>query len=486
MKEIQVVDTTIRDGHQCLWATRMTTPMMLPIIDKMKETGYHTIDLMGMVHFDACVRYLKEDPWERIRIISERLEGGPYLGGWMRSGLFGFDRSPDDARELFIEKMVDNGINRIATFDGILNVDNLAKSLIHTQKMGAYAVAAIVFSESPIHTDELYVNRVSELLSKVKVDSVMIKDAGGVLTPERTRTLVPALKNILGDIPLEIHSHCSTGLAPLVYLEAVKHGADVIHTAVSALANDISNPSIQTVSRNLIDLGYKVNLDNKLIKEVDDHIRFIADEEGFPLGEPKEYDSYHYKHQIPGGMLTNLYFQLDQAGIGHRKKEVLDEVGKIREDLAYPIMVTPFSQFVGTQAVLNVLHGERYKIVPNEIKKYALGYFGELIVPIKKEVYDKIIANGSREIAMTPEPVINLLPKLRKQFPNMPDEEMLLRYIVKGNHVDELIKAGPISTEPYGESNVLTNIVNGITQNKNLKHVQINSDSMKLKLGALK
>lgn len=483
MKEIKVVDTTIRDAHQSLWATRMTTPMMLPVLDKLKKTGYDTVDLMAMVHFDACVRYLREDPWERIRIVSESLSDGPHVGGWMRSGIFGFDVAPDDVRNLFIEKMVENGITRVATFDGLLDVDNLAKPLIHAQKSGAMAVAALVFCESPLHTDELYVKRAVDLLKRVKVDAVMIKDAGGLLTPDRVKTLVPALKKVLGDIPLELHSHCSTGLAPLVYLEGIKHGADVIHTAVSALANDISNPAIQTIAKNVRDMGYEVNVNDGLINEIDVHFREVAEQEGFPLGEPKEYDSFHYKHQIPGGMLTNMYYQLEQAGIRDRQEEVLEEIAIIREELAYPIMVTPFSQFVGTQAVLNVLHEERYKFVPNEIKKYALGYYGELMAPIEENLFDKIVENGSKSITVQPEPAENLVPKLRKQFPNITDEEMLLRYIVKGNHVDEMVKAGPIKKDPYEVSYKLTDIVKEITANKKLKYFNINSGSLKLEVG---
>ncbi|MEV9640781.1 pyruvate carboxylase subunit B [Mammaliicoccus sciuri] len=487
MKEIKIVDTTIRDAHQSLWATRMTTPMMIPMLEKLKNAEYDTVDLMAMVHFDACVRYLREDPWERIRIVSKALQGGPRVGGWIRSGLFGFDVAPDDIRELFIEKMVDNGINRIAAFDGLLDVDNLAKPLIHAKKLGAYTVAALVFCDSPLHTDKLYVSKTIELLEKVKVDAVMIKDAGGLLTPERVRTLVPALKQILGDIPLELHSHCSTGLAPVVYLEGVKHGADVIHTAVSALANDISNPSIQTIAKNLRDLNYQVNVNDQLIHEIDHYFREVAAQEGFPLGKPKEYDSFHYKHQIPGGMLTNMYYQLEQAGIRDRQEEVLEEISIIREELAYPIMVTPFSQFVGTQAVLNVLHGERYKFVPNEIKKYAQGYYGQLMAPIDENLLDKIIGNETSLLAEETKPAKRILPELRRQFPNMTDEEMLLRYIVKGNHVDEMKKAGPISQEPYEvtpkNAPTITNILAQITKSKEMRYFHIKSDTIKLEIG---
>lgn len=486
MKNIKVVDTTIRDAHQSLWATRMTTPMMLPIIDQLKNAGYDTVDLMAMVHFDACVRYLKEDPWERIRIISDRLKGGPKVGGWMRSGVFGFDRAPDDLREQFIKKMVDNGVNRIASFDGLLDIGNLSKSVNHTKRCGAEAVAALVFSESPVHTDELYVQKTIELLEETDLDSLMIKDAGGLLTPERVKTLVPALKEVLGKIPLELHTHCPTGLGPNVYIEGIKQGVDVIHTAVSALANDISNPSIQNVSNNLRELDYELNISEECVNRIDNHFREVAKIEGFPLGELKEYNSFHYKHQIPGGMMTNMLYQLEQAGISDKKEQVLEEIAIIREELAYPIMVTPYSQFIGTQAVLNVIHGERYKVVPDEIKKYALGYYGELMGKIDNEIYEKIIESGSKHIPMQPKSVKNVMPKLRQKYSEQSDEEILLRYIIKGDYVDEMIKKGPIKHEYFNTdgTNSVEKMIQRIISKTDFKVIKISTDSIKLTLGA--
>src|SRR5699024_182209 len=325
------------------------------------------------------------------RIVNEKITNMPTVA-WMRSkNIIGFDMFPDDLVNLMIDKFVDNGIGKVAVFDGLLDINNMAGSLNHAKKRGAETVAALVFSESPIHTDELYVKKTKELINRTDVNSVMLKDSGGVLTPERVRTLIPAMKKVLGNIPLELHSHCLTGLAPLVYLEGVKAGVDVIHTAVSPLSNSSSQPTTQTMVKNLRDMGYKVNVNDQLIDEVSSHFTRIAEEENFPIGRANEYDAFHYKHQIPGGMLSNMISQLKAAGIENRYNEVLEEISRIREELAWPIMVTPFSQLVGTQAVFNVINGERYKVVADEVKKYVMGHYGELISPIDQNIKDKII-----------------------------------------------------------------------------------------------
>lgn len=484
MKEVKIIDTTLRDGHQSLWATRMTTPMMMPVLEKINDVGYDSVELMAMAHFDACVRYLGEDPWERIRIVNEKITSVPTIA-WMRSkNLIGFDMFSDDLVELMVEKMVDNGIGKIAVFDGLLDINNMEGSLKHAKKLGAKTVGALVFSESPIHTDELYKQKTKELIERADVDAVMLKDAGGVLTPERVKTLVPAMKEILGDIPLELHSHCLTGLAPLVYLEGVKAGVDIIHTAVSPLSNASSQPTTQTLVKNLKDLGYQVKVNEQLIDDISNHFTEVAEREGFPLGQANEYDAFHYKHQIPGGMLSNMVSQLEAAGIKDKYDAVLEEISRIREELAWPIMVTPFSQLVGTQAVFNVMNGERYKVVPDEVKKYVLGHYGKLIAPIDGNIIDKIVESGSKNIPLEKKEE-EFVPELRKRFPNMTDEERILRYLIKGNHVDEMKKAGPINTDYDLTKNSTLTLLKKLTESKDIGFVKISNGRTKIKLGAM-
>jgi len=485
MKEIKIIDTTLRDGPQSLWATRMSTPMMLPVLEKINEVGYDSVELMAMAHFDACVRYLDEDPWERIRIVNEHIKDVPTIA-WIRSkNLIGFDMYSDDLVELMVNKMVDNGIGKIAVFDGLLDIDNMVVSLNAAKERGALTVGALVFSESPIHTDELYREKTKELITKANVDTVMLKDAGGVLTPERVKTLVPVMKEVLGDIPLELHGHSLTGLAPMVYIEAVKAGVDIVHMAVSPLSNGASQPTTQTVVKNLRDLGYKIKVNDRLIDEISEHFFKVAETEGFPIGQVAEYDAFHYKHQIPGGMLSNMVSQLEAAGIADKYDEVLEEIGRIREDLAWPIMVTPFSQLVGTQAVLNVMNGERYKVIPDEVKKYVLGHYGKLIAPIKQNIVKKIVENGSKSITVKKNEG-KFVPELRNRYPNMTDEERILRYLIKGNHVDRMKQAGPINTSNELLDNPVVTLMKNITNNKNYSYVSVSNKGTKIRLGALK
>lgn len=440
MARVKFTETLFRDAQQCLWATRMTTAMMLPVAETLDLAGYDAIDLMGSIQFDVCVRYLKENPWERIRELRKRVTRTPLKAGLRSKSLVSFGVLPDDVVHRWVELLVENGIGKISAFDALADLDNIVESIRVGQKAGAKVGAALVFTESPVHTDNYFVQKVRELNKKLTIDHLMLKDSGGLLTVDRIRTLVPALKKALGTIPLEIHSHCMTGLAPLVYLEGIKAGADGVHTAIAPLANGPAQPATQTISRNLSALGFDVQLDRKKIDEVSDYFGKVAQQEGKPVGVPMEYDNYHFQHQMPGGMLTNLHFQLDQIGMADRFDAVLAECALIREELGWPIMVTPFAQFVVTQAVYNITKSERYCVVPDEVKKYALGYYGRLVAPVKPDVLDKIIERGSKQIGLVPVVPEPALAAIRTKYPSLSDEERLLRFMYKGDQVDDMLK----------------------------------------------
>jgi oxaloacetate decarboxylase alpha subunit len=446
MREIGIIDTTLRDAHQCLWATRMTTAHMLPVIERMDRSGFSSIDLMGAIQFDVSVRYLKENPWERVRRVHELATRTPFRALIRSKCLLSFDVLPEDIIGLWIERLYANGFRMIGSFDGLNDVDNIAGGLKLAKKLGAKTFGALSFCESPVHTDELFVRVAKELIARCDVDSIMLKDAGGLLTVDRIRTLVPALKKVIGKVPLELHSHCLTGLAPLVYLEAVKLGVDQLHTSIAPLANGAAQPATQTIVRNLRSMGYEVNVDDALVDQVGQHFAEIAQREGKPVGVPAEYDAFHYEHQIPGGMLSNFKSQLAHAGLSHKFDELLHECAQVRKDLAWPIMITPFAQIVGTQAVLNIMHGERYRIVPNEVKKYALGYYGKLLGPVDPDVMDRIVNNGSRQIGLVPADPAPAVDALRQKYAKASDDERLLRYMFAGAQVDEMLAAKPMET----------------------------------------
>jgi len=464
-RKINIVDTTLRDAHQCLWATRMTTAHMLPVAEDMDNIGFERIDIAGTIQFDVCVRYLKENPWERIRQMRKRLQRTPMSSFTRSKSIMSFDFVPDDIVELWVERLVANGVREIATFDGLNDVDNMLVTIRTAKRLGVRAIGAISYGMSPVHTDEVYVRTAVDLVQRGKVDAIWIKDAGGLLTVDRVRSLVPALKAVIGAVPIELHTHCMTGVAPLVYLEGVQAGAECVHTSIAPLANGNAQPALQTTVKNLRSLGFTVDIDEERVARVSEHFRRIAEQEGKPLGKVLEYDAFHYEHQLPGGMLANFRVQLAELGMTDRYQEVLEECARVRKELGYPILITPFAQFVGTQAVLNVVHGERYKIVPNEVKKYALGYYGKLLAPVEPAVLDRIIANGSSTIAMKPDPLPPAVAALRKRYPDADDDERVLRFMYAGTQVDDMLAAGPMNLDYQFEA-PLTRLVRGLADRK--------------------
>ncbi len=436
---VGIVDTTLRDGHQCLWATRMTTEMMLPVLDQFDSAGFDVLEVIGAVQFDTCVRYLGDNPWHRLRLFRDRLTATPLQTVIRSKCALSFGLQPDDMSELWVERLIANGIDRIVAFDGLHDLDNIEGSLLHAKKLGATTIGWLIFSESPVHTDALYVAKAREFIDRCGVDALMIEDTSGILRPERTRTLIPALKAEIGDMTLGLHTHNPSGLAQRTMIEAIKHGVDHVYTCIPPLADGNAPPSIQTTAKNLRHLGMTVEVDDELLAEIGDHFTDVALREGKPLGQVNDYDAAVFDHQIPGGVMSNFISQLEAAGLGDRLEEVLAECVQVREDLGWPIQVTPFSQFVEVQATFNIITGERYKTIPDEVKMYALGYYGKPLAPVQADVLDRILENGSRTIAETrpePEPV---LPGLRRQYPKAGDEELMLRHAFPAKAVDDVL-----------------------------------------------
>lgn len=440
----------------------MRTEHMLPILPLVDEVGFENVDLMGTIQFDVAVRYLQEDPWERVRLVHQGAPRTRFRSLIRSKNIAAFDFLPDDVIDLWVERLYANGFRVIGSFDGLNDVDNIVDGLVRAKKLGAQTFGALSFCESPLHTDEHYVKTADALVKRADVSTIMIKDAGGLLTVDRIRTLVPALRKVVTDRPLELHSHCLTGLAPLVYLEGAKLGCDQLHLSIKPLANGAAQPAVQTVARNLRQIGFQVNVDDEKIDEIGEHFQRIADREKKPVGVPVEYDAFHYQHQMPGGMLSNFREQLNTAGLSHKFQELLEECARVREELAWPIMITPFAQFVGTQAALNVLHGERYAVIPDEVKKYVLGYFGKLLGPVDPDAMDRIVANGSAQIPLEPKPLEPMLPGLRKKYPSASEDDLLLRVMFAGNQVDEM-KAARANKKPVQQFNlqdILSEVVN--------------------------
>jgi oxaloacetate decarboxylase alpha subunit len=358
-------------------------------------------------------------------------------------------------------------------YDALNDMRNLEIPIRAAKSHGLYVVGGLVYTHSPVHTDAYYANKAKDLI-KLGVDTVFIKDASGLLLPERVATLVPAIKKVIGEKPLQIHTHCNSGLAPYVVLQAVEHGVDVVHTATSTLANGVSHSPTERVAENLQRRGYEVPIDLAPVEEVAERLAYIAEKEDKPVGSPREYDEFHYHHQCPGGMVSNLQYQLETMGLHGRLEEILEEAGHVRADLGYPIVVSPFAQYIVTQAVLNVMGKdqgrERYESVPDEVRLYVRGGYGEIAGEIDPNLYDKI-TRGAEPITERPgalvEPALERLRKTRGPFRS--DDDLLLAAFYDDTQYSALKKAGPIKTEyPIMETPLLT-LVKEITERPDVK-----------------
>lgn len=456
-RKISLIDVTLRDAHQCLWATRMTTAQMAETAPMLDNAGFEAIDLAGGAVFDVCVRFLREDPWERMRILSSWVTKTPLIVMTRAQSLYTFEFYPDDIVALNAERIFANGIRYHTPYDALNDMRNMEVPVRAAKKVGLYVAAGVVYTVSPVHTDEYYARKIKELVA-LGADAIYLKDPSGLLTPERVATLVPIAKKACGKLPLQLHSHCLTGLAPYVALQAVKLGVDVVHTATSTLANGASHPSTEQFIQNVGRQGVDTGVDIKIVEEVAEKLRYIAQREGKPLGDIVEHDAFHYEHQMPGGMISNLKSQLAPLGIADKLPEILEEAARVRCDLGYPIIVSPFAQFVMTMAVLNVMGKERYATVPDEVRKYVLGHYGEIAGPIDPNIYDRI-TKGVAPVTARPgdllEPGIAKLKRERGPFKS--DDDLLLAAFYADSEYQALKAAGPIKTDyPLASTPLLT------------------------------
>ena len=437
MNKIEFVDQTLRDAQQSLWGFTMRTDHMAPIAEMMDRVGYRAIATVGSQAFTVQVRNLNEDPWERIRILSKLIARTPLRGSYQIGSLSSFDLStPRDIIALWIKRSVANGIKSFWICDYQTDMEKFVYFARIAKAEGAEVVPALMYTSSPAHTNEHWARKTRRILeAKDYVDRIMIEDASGVITPEDTRELVSTVLKNCDGLPIEFHSHCNSGLAPLCYLEAIQSGVTTVHTAVAPLANGTSLPATETILRNARRLGYSSDLDEDALAAVSAHFRNIAEKEGLPIGVPMEYNLFHFEHQVPGGMMTNLTRQLREIGMEHRLDEILEEVILVRKEFGYPVMATPYSQIVGAQAVENVVSGVRYKQLTDEAIKYVLGYYGEPAAPIDQNVVDRIMSlpRTKEFLNWKPERYLKSVEELRQEIgPELSDDDLLLRILIPG------------------------------------------------------
>lgn len=427
-KKIGLTDTTLRDAHQSLIATRMKTDEMLPIAEKLDEVGFHSLEAWGGATFDSCIRYLGEDPWIRLRMLKEKIKKTPLQMLLRGQNLLGYRHYADDVVELFVKKCVENGIDIIRIFDALNDIRNMKKSIEVAKKCGAHVQGTVVYTISPVHNNDYFVSLAKELV-ELGIDSLCIKDMAGLLTPYNAFDLVTKLKEEIS-VPIQIHSHYTSGMASMTYLKAIEAGADVIDTAMSPFALGTSQPPTETMVAVLKGTPYDTNLDLELLSEIADHFKKIRS--NYKIDSVVTMvDTAVLNYQIPGGMLSNLTRQLKEQNALSKLPEVLKEVPRVREDLGFPPLVTPTSQIVGTQSVINVITGERYKVVINEVKNYVKGLYGRPPAPINPDLKKKII--GDEEM-IDCRPADLLEPELEKAKKEagyyIESDEDLLTYVL--------------------------------------------------------
>ena len=448
MPDIRFADTTIRDGPNSLWAQNSRTGMLTPIVENLDNAGFESIEIDGNPS-KKIVRELQEDPWERIREIAKRATRTPLrvVGG---RSFVSFDLSPLAMYQMKLETLARNGVHQLRLSDSGNEAESWAERVPLAKAAGLDVIINLIYSVSPRHTDEYYALKAQQA-ADLKPFRICLKDPGGLLTPDRMRTIVPAIQPHLGGHTLELHTHCTTGLGPLAALEGIKLGIPNIHVAVPPLANGSGNPSVFHIAQNARALGYTPLVDEEILKPVETHFNEVVRREGFTVGEPLEYDEGQYQHQVPGGMISNLRFQLGNLNRSHLLEAVLEECKQVRAEMGYPVMVTPFSQFVGSQAAINVINGTRYEVATEQVVQYALGWWGyESANAMDQNVRDKMVnRRRARELAASPPPEPTV-EEIRRKFGNKSDEEILIRFAAGDEAVDELLKAGPHKPYPTG------------------------------------
>ena len=437
------VDVTLRDGHQCLWSTRMTTAMMTPILGALDRVGYEYINILGGAVFDVCVRFLHENPYRRVGLLCSRL-ATPCDALTRGQSLYTFELFPDDVVALNSRVLAGLGIEVLTVYDALNDNRNVESSIRSAHEAGMQVNAMITYTLSPVHTDDYYVERARELMA-LHADFISIKDPTGLLTPDRARSLFPALIAVAGTTPLQLHSHCQSGLAPEVYGIAIEQGFRHGYTAAEPLANGASLPATEDIDARARALGRVTGIDCAALAEVSGYFSWLAEREGKPRGRIARYDPALYEHQIPGGMISNLRSQLNAMQLEHRLPEILDEAAQVRRDLGYPIVVSPFAQFIVTQAVLNVVQGERYRTIPDEVRKYAMGYYGRLAAEPSAEFMDRADIGPHDFVTARPgEHIAPWLPRLRAELgAGASDEDLLLAAFYDDNLLAPLRKPAP-------------------------------------------
>lgn len=394
---INFTDTTFRDGQQSLIATRLSTPEILPIAEVMDKAGFHSMEVWGGATFDVCLRYLDESPWERLRSLKKVLPNTPTQMLLRNKSLVGYKPYSSEIVELFIRKAAENGMDVFRIFDALNDINNMEEPIKFAKKTGKHVQGSILYAISPVHDVNHFIDTAKKLLD-IGVDSLCFKDVSGMLAPQKAYEILQKLLKL--GVPIQFHGHSTSGMAPINYYKAMEAGIRILDCALSSFALGSSQPPLETMIASLDGTNFEHRINTKAVMRANQELKKLREKKGV---DPNRFivDTSVIEHQIPGGMISNLVFQLNQIGMGDRLEEVLEEVPKVREELGYPILATPTSQIVGSQAVMNVMYGERYKVILKEVKDYVNGAYGRPVGEINKDLVEKVKAqeqvNGKKQ-----------------------------------------------------------------------------------------
>lgn len=484
MANVQLIETSLRDGNQCLWgATGIDTARTLSIAPVMDRVGFKAIDFTTSTHMGVAVRYQREDPWERIRLMAAATPNTPLQ--FMSTGFrfIAWDTASPEFMALAFRTLAKNGIRRFCLADPMNDVDaQIACARMVKREGGEFVIAALVYTLSPIHDDAHYVDAARRLATCPDVDALYIKDPGGLLMPQRAHVLVAAIKAVIGAKQLELHSHGTIGLAELAYMDAPELGVSALQCASGAAADGNSNPPSGRVVANLRALGHGVDIDDEALAEVGRYFTRLAEAEDLPAGRPMAFNAAYLRHQLPGGVVGTMRRHLAEARLAHMECEVIAELARVREELGWPIVMTPFAQMILTMAVMNVTGKERYGVIPDEVIRYALGRFGRPNIPIDTQVMDRIMSlPRTREIQAEP-PMSSIAELRRKLGERLSDEELLLRATMPANLVDAMQAAGPAPREYDPSMRPMLRLIRELCARRDLEEIVVQKPGFSLRL----
>lgn len=444
MAHIEFLDQTLRDGQQSLWGMRLQAGMALPATGALDRTGFRVIDLTGSNHFEVLVRHCRENPWAMMDALVEAMPRTTLRSGMRSNASVTFRTTPDALMDAWMRQLNVHGARSFWIYDVLFNIDKMLRLAKVAKEFGSEVAGSVMFTMSPVHTDEYYADKVDKLAASDDIDTILLYDTAGVLEKERLTTLLPAIVAKARGKPIEFHSNNILGQSGKAYLDSIPLGVSILHTASRPMANGPSVPSTESLIDNIELLGHTHDLDKRQFASVADHFESVGKAAGFLVNQHNEYSVLSTLHQIPGGMTGTLRAQLAQHNMSDRFEDVLKEVAVVRRELGYPGMATPFSQLVGIQAVLNIVRGERYAIVPDEIVEYAAGYYGETVAPIEPDVLDRIMSSARAKEVLANPPEQPTIEELRKRYGTDDDDELILRALLPESDLEKMRAAGPL------------------------------------------